>query len=117
MSVSWDELRVLMQRLPGTAEGTSYGTPAFRVGKKFLTRLHPDGVSLVVPVGLDERELLMERDPKTYYITDHYRTAAALLVSLKRVRPDALFRLLEQQWRAVAPKRLLAQLPDRARPE
>ena len=114
MAVTWEDLRQLMRRLPGTEEGTSYGTPAFRVGRKFLTRLHPDGVSLVVPVGLDEREMLMARDPKTYYITDHYRNSQAMLVSLRRVRAEAVFRLLEQHWRAVAPKRLLAQLPARS---
>lgn len=114
MAVTWDEVRRLMRRLPGTVEGTSYGTPAFRVARKFLTRLHPDGASLVVPVGLDEREMLIRRDPKTYYITEHYRASEAMLVSLSRVRPDALFRLLEQHWRAVAPKQLRAQHPAKA---
>lgn len=117
MAITWTDLQQLMRRLPGTGEGTSYGTPAFRVGRKFLTRLHPDGVSLVVPVGRDERAMLMERDPKTYYITDHYRDYPAVLVSLERARPDALFRLLQQHWRSVAPKKLLAQLPARAAKE
>lgn len=117
MAVSWEEVRRLMRRLPGTEEGTSYGTPAFRAARKFLTRLHPDGISLVVPIGLDERELLIQRDPKTYYITDHYRASAAVLVSLRRVHPDALFRLLEQHWRAVAPEKLIAQLSAKAAKE
>ena len=89
-------------------EGTSYGTPAFKVRGKLLARLREDGESLVVRIGFLERELHMKADPETFYITDHYLNYPAMLVRLPRVRAVQLRELLEQAWRQVAPKRLLA---------
>jgi hypothetical protein len=37
--VTWDDVRRLALALPKVVEGTSYGTAAFHVGKKFLLRL------------------------------------------------------------------------------
>jgi hypothetical protein len=92
--------------LPGVVESTSYGTPAFKVGKKTFIRLHQDGKSLViVHISMDEREMLMERDPQAFYITDHYRGWPAMLVGLAHVRVDALQPLVEQSWRHFAPKK------------
>lgn len=94
--------------LPGVEEGTSYGTPAFRVGKKFLARLWEDGEVLVVKIGFDEREILMKADPETFFITDHYQGYPSVLVRLAAVDPDDLREVLEQAWRFGAPKRLVA---------
>lgn len=105
-SPSFEVARQAALALPGVEEGTSYGTPAFRVGKAFLARLHEDGVSLVVKLGFDEREMLMEADPQTFYITDHYRGYPMMLVNLARVDEPSLRRLLLQTWREIAPKRL-----------
>ena len=106
--LTWEDVRRIALALPGVEEGTSYGTPSFRVAKKFLTRLKEDGRSIVVKIGMDERELLMEADPKTYFITEHYRAWPAMLVNLASAREDQVRRLLEQSWRALAPKKFLA---------
>ncbi len=105
--LEWSDVRRIMASLPGTVETTSYGTPSFKLGTKFLTRLKEDGVSLVVRVGMDEREMLMEADPETFYITEHYRPYPAMLVRLDRVEEATLRRLLQQHWRSVAPKKFL----------
>jgi hypothetical protein len=107
--LTWEDVRRIALALPGVEEGTSYGTPSFRVAKKFLTRLKEDGKSIVVKISMDERELLMEADPVTYFITEHYRAWPAMLVNLASVREDQVRRLLEQSWRTLAPKKLLAQ--------
>ena len=107
--VSWAALRKLLLALPGVEEGTSYGTPAFRVGSKLLVRLHPDGENLVVRVDPGERETLMAADPKTFHITDHYVGYPYLLVRLLRVQREDLRRLVELAWRSAAPRRLLAE--------
>jgi hypothetical protein len=102
-------LRKIALALPGVEEGTSYGTLAFRVGGKFLARLHQDGASLVIKVEMGEREMLMELDPETFYITEHYRHSPMILVRLAKVDPAELRRLFEQAWRREAPKRLAAR--------
>lgn len=105
--LTWDDVRRIMRAFPGTQEATSYGTPSFKVAKKFLTRLKEDGVSVVMPVSMDEREVLTEADPKTFFVTDHYRSYPLMLVNLETVSEAQLVRLYEQAWRAVVPKKFL----------
>lgn len=101
-------MRQLALELPGVEEGTSYGTPAFKVNGKLLARFHQDGESLVVKVEYAAREVLMGANPKTFYITDHYRCWPWILVRIASVDPDDLRQLLEEAWRNSAPKRLVA---------
>jgi hypothetical protein len=102
-------VRSIMLALPGVVEGTSYGTPAFRVARKFLARLHEDGESLVLGVDYSTREILTGSDPDTFYFTEHYRCYPLMLIRLSRVPRDVLENLLEEAWRRTATKRLLAQ--------
>jgi hypothetical protein len=94
--------------LPGIEEATSYGTRALRVRGKFLARLREDGESLVVRVLMVERDHLLQSDPKVFYITDHYRDYPAVLVHLSAVKAKVLRELIEQGWRRIAPKKLVA---------
>ena len=95
--------------MPGVEEGTSYRTLAFRVGGKLLARLYPDGKSVVLMVEFGEREILMEGEPETFYITEHYRNYPAMLARLANLHPDELRRLLTQTWQKYAPKRIAKQ--------
>ena len=106
--VTLETVRALALALPETEEGTSYGTPAFRVHKKFFARLREDGETLVVKVDLDEREVLMEAHPEVFFITDHYRGYPLMLVRLPAVEREQLRELLEEAWRRSAPKKLAA---------
>ena len=105
--VTFDLIRELALKLPGVEEGTSYGTAALRVKKKFMARLKEDGESVVFRVGFDERELLMQTKPEVFYITDHYLHYPAILIRLSKVHPRKMRQILEHAWRAVAPKRLV----------
>ncbi|WP_164016713.1 MmcQ/YjbR family DNA-binding protein [Pyxidicoccus trucidator] len=96
--------------LPGMEEGTAYGTPALRVRKKFIARLHPDGESLVLKVDPEAREVLTRAEPETFYFTEHYAGYPEyLLVRLSKVRREVLVKLVEEAWRAAASKRHLAE--------
>src|SRR6059036_1381325 len=105
---TWSKLCKLALKLPGVTEGTSYGTPALHVRKKFLARLKEDGESVAIKIDFADRDVLLELDPAAFYLTDHYRPYPAMLVRLKEVRRDVLEQLLEQAWRQQAPKGLLA---------
>ena len=78
--------------------------------KGFICRFHQDGKSLVVPLDMDDREILMRADPESFYITDHYRNYPYVLARLATVDRDALRDLLEEAWRRQAPKRLIEEL-------
>ena len=104
---TFETVRQIARTLPGAEEGTCFGTPAFRVRGKLFARLREDGETLVVKIDFDERELLMEAEPKSFFITDHYRNYPTMLVRLPVVHPDALRALVEESWRRSASKRLI----------
>lgn len=101
-------VRELALQFPGATEGTSYGTPAFRVGKNLFARKHQDGESLVIRIDPDERAMRMRTDPETFYITDHYLNYPLMLIRLSTVDAEDLRDLLEDAWKLCAPKNLLS---------
>ncbi len=108
-AITWDTVRDIALAFPGAEECTSYGTPAFKVGGKLLVRFRPEIESVVVPIGLADREMRMRADPRAFYITDHYVPYPWMLVRLRAIRRDDLANLLNECWRMRAPKRLLAK--------
>jgi len=110
---TWASVQRLARRLPGAEEGTSYGTPAFKVRGKLFARLRPEGRDLVLRMALDDRDVLVDGDPEVFHVTDHYRDVPMVLVRLAKVREDRLAQLLEHSWRMVAGKRLVAELEAR----
>jgi hypothetical protein len=111
--VTFDTLRQMALSLEDVKEGTSYGTPAFRVRGTLFARLREDPDSLVIRMEFDQREELMAADPETYYITDHYLDYPWMLVRLSRIHPDALRDLLRMAWRFAASKK--RSMTDRQR--
>jgi len=87
-------IRKVAMSFPGVEEGTSYGTPAFRCKKKLIARLHQDGKSLVLKVGDATRDHLLQADPDTFFITDHYRGYPYVLAHLDRLTTADLRKLL-----------------------
>jgi hypothetical protein len=112
---SWETVRGFARALPGTEEGTSYGTPAFHVKGKFMCRLRPEIDSLVLKIDPGERDLLMQADPETFYITDHYRGYPAVLVRLSKVDAQHLRELLTHSWLFNAPPRLVEKFKSEGR--
>ena len=73
--------------------------------KKLLARLKEDGDSLVIPgVPQDEREMLVESQPKLFYFTDHYRDYPIVLLRLSKAKRAAVEPLLRRHWRTLASK-------------
>src|SRR5512143_1867003 len=93
-------IRRSVSSLPGVEEGTSYGTPAWRHRGKLLARLHQDGESIVLKVGNETRDHLLQADPQTFFVTDHYIGYPTVLARLDRLSaPDLkelLLRAIEQ---------------------
>jgi hypothetical protein len=87
-------IRKIALSLPGVEEGTSYGTPAWRAGRRMLARLHQDGASIVLKVGNETRDHLLQADPETFFVTDHYRGYPMVLARLDRLNAADLRKLL-----------------------
>ncbi|MEI9996040.1 MAG: MmcQ/YjbR family DNA-binding protein [Rhizomicrobium sp.] len=105
MPITEAVLRKVALSFPGAREEPSYGQPAFKIEKKFFVRLRKEDASIVWVVdSIDERDALLEMDPETYFITDHYRNYPSVLVRIARLNETMLRKMLERRWRAVAPK-------------
>lgn len=103
--MTFDDIRKLALKWPEVEDGTSYGTAALKVRKKLLARLKEDGDSLVVlGVPLDERDMLVESQPKLFYFTDHYRDYPMVLVRLSKAKGASIEPLLRWRWRELASK-------------
>jgi len=81
--------------LPGVEAATKYdGSPVLKVRGCFMAGLamhrSAEPGTLVVRVGFEEREWLLEDAPDTYYVTDYYRSYPLVLVRLSRIDRDAL---------------------------
>jgi hypothetical protein len=103
--LTFDDVRKIALAWPQVEDGTSYGTPALKVRKKLLVRLKEDGDSLVMPgIPPDERDMLVESQPKVFYFTDHYKDYPMVLIRLSKTKRATVEPLLRRQWRALASK-------------
>jgi hypothetical protein len=103
--MTFDDVRKMALAWPEVEDGTSYGTPALKVRKKMLARLREDNDSLVISgVPLDEREMLVESQPKIFYFTDHYRDYPMVLIRLSKAKRSHVEPLLRRHWRTLASK-------------
>ena len=96
-------------KLPGIAEGTSYGTPSLNVAGKFLMRVK-DTDTFAFRCTMEEKAFLIESEPAIYFETDHY--AGWPIVLVRAAASDAeLVHCVARAWRLQAPKRLKARAP------
>ena len=103
-----DEMRAIVLSFPEVTEGMSYGSPAFLVNKKFFTRLRKEDAALVLlEVSLDEREMLMEAEPATFFFTPHYKDYPSVLARMASLHPGSFRSFLERRYRKIAPKKTL----------
>lgn len=112
--ITFSTIRKLAKEFPGTEEGTSYGTPALRVGKRLILRLHEKEDAIVLLLNsVEEQQELIAKDPLGFFITDHYKGYPAVLVRPTISEPE--FRqLLELSWRRVAGKKDIAAYDQRS---
>ena len=96
------------QTLPDVEVTTTWGQPALKVrGKMFVciaSNKSAEPNTLVVMMDFADRDALVEDDPGTYYLKEHYLNYPCVLVRLSRVRSDALRDLITGAHRFVRGK-------------
>jgi hypothetical protein len=109
-----DVVRAIGRTLPEVEETTSWGAFALKVrGKMFVCSAinkQAEPNSLVVRMDFAQRDALIEEDPDTYYVKDHYVPYPCVVVRLSKVHPDALRDLVVGAHRFIS-----ATLPARKR--
>ncbi|MFI5080696.1 MAG: MmcQ/YjbR family DNA-binding protein [Streptosporangiales bacterium] len=121
---TWNDVRRIALALPGTAEQSSRGIPAWRVKDKgfiwerplrradveALGAAAPDGPILAARVAdLGVKQALLTDDPDVYFTTPHFNGYPAILVRLDRIAVAELGELIVEAWLARAPKRLAGE--------
>ena len=107
--LSWNDLVALAGDLPGIEQSTSYGTPAIKVKGVLLVRLREDRETIALRAPFVVRDHLMKSAPRVFFLEEHYRNYPWVLVRLSAARAPQIRELVEDAWRASAPKRLVAQ--------
>lgn len=102
MPVTTEDMRGLFMQWPEVREGMAHGTIAFYVGKKFLGRFRDDDTVFAMPVGFDDRDMLMMIEPEVFFTMDHYRGYPYVLIRLKETTPDRLAPIVARCWRSHA---------------
>ncbi len=108
----FDAVRAIGATLPDVEEATAYGAFCLKVrGKMFVCQAINKAAepnTLAVRMDFAQRDALLDEDPSTYYLKDHYVDYPCVLVRLSKVHPDALRDLVAGAHRFVSatmPKR------------
>ena len=112
-ALTFRDVLALARDLPGAEESTSYGTRSLKVKGKLFARRQEDGDTLIVRTTAEDRAHLLATWPREFYLTDHYRDHAFILVDLTKITKGALIDVLEQGWRMTASKKLLREYDER----
>ena len=106
---SFKTVESIARTLPDVEVTTTYGQPALKVrGKMFAciaSHKSAEPNTLVVMMDFADRDAVIEDDPATYYLKEHYLNYPCVLVRLSRVRRDALRDLIIGAHRFVSVKR------------
>jgi hypothetical protein len=105
-SSSFKTVESVGRSLPDVEATTTWGQPALKVrGKMFVciaSHKSAEPNTLVVMMDFADRDALVEDDPGTYYLKEHYVNYPCVLVRLSRVRADALRDLITGAHRFVS---------------
>jgi hypothetical protein len=105
---SFKTVESIGRSLPDVEVTTTWGKPALKVhGKMFAciaSHKSAEPNTLVVMMDFADRDALVEDDPGTYYLKEHYVNYPCVLVRLSRVRADALRDLITGAHRFVSAK-------------
>ena len=95
MPLTRTEARKIALAVEGATEGPYFGKPAVFVAEKFLTRVHTQEDAVVLNIGsMEMRDVMLEAEPKLFYITDHYKSFPYLLARLSKLDKATLKELL-----------------------
>jgi len=105
--ITWPRLKALALKLdlPGVEETTSWGEPTLKAHGKLWVWWSPHEDAPVFKVPFEEREVLVDAAPDTFFFTPHYRSHP--LVRPEKLDLDWAKANLIRVWRAQAPKRVL----------
>lgn len=106
---NWQDLKAfaLSLDLPCVTLEHPWGNEALKAHGKMWCWWSPYADAGVFRAERDEREMLIEADPDTFFVHPHYAKHPYVLVRAGRIDPDWARHRLIRDWRGAAPKRWL----------
>jgi len=115
-----ERLRTVCMGLPETTEKRSHGEPAWFAGGKMFAMFdnnhHRSGhIGVWCAATHDAQDVLVRVNPHVYFVPPYVGHRGWIGIRLDGgVDWNELTEIVEEAYRRVAPKRLVARLPDRA---
>lgn len=110
---SWDQVVAFALTLPDTYMESFYGTPAPKVNKKAFVSPGRETGSFSVPSTHDEKAVLLETDPDTFWQTAHYEGWPGLLVRFGSADQERVRTVIRRAWWDKASKAQRAAFGER----
>jgi hypothetical protein len=105
-----ENIRTILQPLPGIEEYRCFGTPAFRIRKKLLAHIQEDGETIAIHCR--NRDEWIRKKPAVFFVTDHFRNYPSVLARLNKVNNTDLTAIFYEAWRSLSPKKLIRDFDD-----
>jgi hypothetical protein len=119
MALTKAEARKIMLSVKGVTEGPYFGKPSVFYGDGFVARVHDKEEAGAMRVGsIEMRDVMLDAEPKLFYITDHYKPWPMLLARLggltsKSLKDLVAARMAEIDARPKKKKRTQGKKPRR----
>ena len=99
------EARKIMLAMKGASEAPYFGKPAVFYAESFVGRVHDKEEAVALRVGtIEMRDVMLEAEPRLFYITDHYKPWPMLLARLKELDRTTLKELVIARMREIDAK-------------
>ena len=111
----WDEAVAFTCALPDVAMERFFGTPCPKINGKAILSPGREKGSFCLLVSKDEKLMLMETDPDTFWETPHYQNYPAVLVRYGTPSRERVELYIQRAWwdRAKKPQRAAAGMEER----
>jgi hypothetical protein len=111
---NWEDVVAFSRTLPDMELAPYYGTPCPKVnGKAFVSPGREADSFCLFTSNVDEKIMLMETEPGTYWETDHYRSYPAVLVRYGTGSRNRIETYIQRSWWDCANKQQRAGFGDR----
>ncbi|HNS85396.1 MAG TPA: MmcQ/YjbR family DNA-binding protein [Parvularculaceae bacterium] len=114
-AITFDEIKAIAESLalPGVTQASSWGQPCLKVNGKIWFFWSPSEEAPVFKVSFDERDMLVEADPDTFFFTPHYKAHKLILARPDRIDREWIRANLIRTWRELAPKRAVREFDEK----
>ncbi len=75
-----------------------------------MSAVPPNPGRMVGTLRFDERDMLVESQPKVFYFTDHYRDYPIVLIRLSKAKRATVEPFLRRRWRELTSKKAVKAL-------